>query len=109
MAVSLGIGRLASVRHSRKRRCVRVRALPAHLWWPEASRDRFPDQGESPVEGSAAYDVRTDAQPVRVQVGIAYPGLQITGELRMRRGKPEKIALASGQLHLGDEEVVISG
>jgi hypothetical protein len=48
------------------------------------SRDRLAAQREAAVERRAAHDVGADAQPVRVQVGIADPHLEVAGELRVR-------------------------
>ena len=72
------------------------------------SRDRLAAQREASVERRAGHDVGADAQPVRVQVGIANPHLQVAGKLRVACGQPEEVTADTAQPHLGHEEVVTS-
>src|SRR5438132_7436660 len=71
--------------------------------------DGFAGEREAAVERRAADDVLTDAQPVRVQVGVPNPGLQIACELRVCRRRPQEISPVAFQPDLGHEEVVIGG
>lgn len=71
-------------------------------------------QREGGIErGCAADHVGADSQPVRVELGVADPGLQIRyegragGVDRPRGGEPEEVLVRVAQLHLGHEEVVI--
>ncbi|TMA69531.1 MAG: hypothetical protein E6J69_05495 [Deltaproteobacteria bacterium] len=82
--------------------------------WPLTRRRLlgFAAQGEAAVEGRrrhAVDDVGADPQPVRIQVRVADPHLQVAGELRARarRGQPEEVATLTLQLHLGHEEEVV--
>src|SRR5206468_1741347 len=73
------------------------------------SRDRLAAQREAAVERRAAHDVGADAQPVRVQVSIEDPHLQVAGKLRVMSGQPQKVTADTAQPHLGYEEVVTGG
>src|SRR5260370_12185526 len=69
------------------------------------------NQGERRIERPLAGDVGPDAQPVRRQVGIGSPTLQVRsggtagGYGRLGSGKQQEIP--AGQLHFRAEEIVV--
>ena len=78
-------------------------------------RDRGATQGKAAVKLRArrwgrANDITADPQPVRIQIRIADPHLQVTGKHRRSgRGQPQEVAIPTSHLHLRNEEVVTGG